>query len=228
MSQPELHPYKEYAAQVGLTLDLLPWEAIDRVVQILHQARMLEKQVFVVGNGGSASTASHMACDLGKNTQVSGVPRFRVMALNDNMASLSAWANDNGYENVFAEQLANFAEPADVLVAISTSGNSPNVLKAVELARHRCVYTIGWTGYGGGKLATMVDLPVIVPNQQIELVEDIHLVLQHMVTKQLRDLAQRLSVRQHELPRNGSHSYDYSQEEMEAADLLATTEQGPY
>lgn len=186
----EIHSFKEYAAQVSLTLELLPWEAIHRMAQVLHQARMSEKQVFIIGNGGSAATASHMACDLGKNTQVPGFPRFRVIALTDNMAFFSAWANDCGYENVFAEQLANFVRPADVVVAISTSGNSPNVLKAVELAGQHGAFTIGWTGYGGGKLAALVNLAVVVPNQEIELVEDVHLMLQHMVTKHLRGLAQ--------------------------------------
>jgi D-sedoheptulose 7-phosphate isomerase len=229
MSQPELYPYQEYAAHVGLTLDSLPWAAIDRMVQILHRARMVERQVFIVGNGGSASTATHMACDLGKNTQAVGVPRFRVLSLNDNMASFSAWANDSGYENVFAEQLANFARPADVLVAISTSGNSPNVLKAVDFALDHCIYTIGWTGYEGGKLAERVDLPIVVPNHEIELVEDIHLVLQHMVTRRLRNLAQQASVH---LGAAGAEALPeeerYPDEPLAAAELLVTTEQGPY
>lgn len=174
--------YQQYAQGIQTTLDSLPWTAIDHMVDTLHRARLTDQQVFVIGNGGSASTASHMACDLGKNTAIPGHPRFRVMALTDNVATFSALANDCGYENVFAEQLSNFVRQQDVLIAISTSGNSENVLRAVQLANAKGATTIGWCGYDGGQLAQIVDIPVVVVSQSIEQIEDIHLILEHMTT----------------------------------------------
>ncbi|MCX6044211.1 MAG: SIS domain-containing protein [Chloroflexi bacterium] len=181
--------YKQYVVDIKQTLDGLPWESIQEIVYLLHQARLSGKQVFVMGNGGSASTASHMACDLNKNTVAPNHPRFRVMALTDSMALFSACANDFSYEDVFAEQLENFVREGDVVVAISASGNSPNVLKAVKLARAHKAITIGWSGYDGGKLAGLVDFPVVVPSQSIEQIEDIHLMLEHMITVALRNKA---------------------------------------
>lgn len=178
--------YIEYAEQVKKTLDWVPWAKVERVVAILYAAWRSNQQVFVMGNGGSAATASHMACDLGKNTTMVGQPRMRVMSLNDNMALFSAYSNDNGYEHVFAEQLLTFVRPDDVIVAISASGNSPNVLNAVKLAKTQGATTIGWSGYEGGALAKLVDLPIVVPNHNIEQIEDIHLMLEHMVTVALR------------------------------------------
>lgn len=181
--------YEQYAAEVKRTLDHLPWPTVDKIVQVLHEARLNRQRVFVVGNGGSASTASHMACDLNKNTAAPNVPRFRVMALTDCMPLFSACANDNGYENVFTEQLANFMQAGDVLVAISASGNSQNVLNAVAFARANQAMTIGWSGYNGGKLADQVDISVVVPNHCIEQIEDIHLMLEHILTTALRQRA---------------------------------------
>jgi D-sedoheptulose 7-phosphate isomerase len=186
----EYNEYKRYVAEIKATLDNLPWEAIRDTVSLLHYARMTDRQVFIMGNGGSAATASHMACDLGKNTVIPGRPRFRVMALTDSMALITAYANDLGYENVFAEQLTNLVRPGDIVVGISTSGNSPNVLRAIELARQAGAITIGWTGYDGGKLAQMVDVPVVVPNHCVEQLEDVHLMLEHMVTAALRQAIQ--------------------------------------
>ena len=121
--------YDQYVTQIKATLDQLPWRQIQEVVDVLHDTWLADRQVFIMGNGGSASTASHMACDLGKNTAMSGTRRLRVMSLNDNMALFSAHANDNSYANVFAEQLSNFICVGDVVIAISASGNSPNVIR---------------------------------------------------------------------------------------------------
>jgi D-sedoheptulose 7-phosphate isomerase len=178
--------FESYVAEMQETLGALPLAALEACVDALHRARVEDRQVFVVGNGGSASTASHMACDLGKNTVMPGLPRFRVMALTDNMATFSALANDVGYDNVFAEQLANFVRREDILVAISTSGNSANVIRAVELANRVGATTIGFSGYDGGKLAAMADIPIVVPNHCVEQIEDIHLILEHMLTVALR------------------------------------------
>ncbi|HMN31306.1 MAG TPA: SIS domain-containing protein [Caldilineaceae bacterium] len=184
-----MNTFTTYVAQFKEVLDKLPMARLKELAEQLHQTRLAGKQVFVIGNGGSASTASHLACDLNKNTVVAGLPRFRVLALTDNMAVFSATGNDLGYDNVFAEQLANFVEPGDMLIAISASGNSPNILKAVGLAQQNSAMTVGWSGFDGGKLAQSVDLSIVVPSHQIEQVEDIHLMLAHMVTTAVRQTA---------------------------------------
>ena len=182
--------YRTYVGNLKRTLDALPLELIEATVEQIHLARVNQRQVFIMGNGGSAATASHFACDLGKNTVMAGFPRLRVQSLNDNMAFFSACANDYGYDTVFAEQLTNFIQPEDVVLAISASGNSANVLKAVQVARAGGAFTIGWSGYQGGKLAKMVDLPIVIPSDSIEQIEDIHLMMAHMVTVSMRKAAQ--------------------------------------
>jgi D-sedoheptulose 7-phosphate isomerase len=143
-----------------------------------------------MGNGGSAATASHFVCDLAKNTRTSGCQDFRVIGLADNMAILSAYANDEGYENVFAMQLKNLVRPEDVVIAISSSGNSPNVLRAVELANEIGATTIGFTGHGGGQLGSIAKIEVRVPNQFADQIEDVHLILAHLISRRLRELAE--------------------------------------
>ncbi len=182
--------YRTYVGNLKRTLDALPLELIEATVEQIHLARVNQRQVFIMGNGGSAATASHFACDLGKNTVMAGFPRLRVQSLNDNMAFFSACANDYGYDTVFAEQLTNFIQPEDVVLAISASGYSANVLKAVQVARAGGAFTIGWSGYQGGKLAKMVDLPIVIPSDSIEQIEDIHLMMAHMVTVSVRKAAQ--------------------------------------
>lgn len=180
----------QYIVDLKDTLDLLPLERIDKAIHILHEARLHGRQVFIMGNGGSASTASHFVCDLGKNTRHASWPPFKVIGLADNMASFSAYANDEGYASVFAQQLAPFVQPDDVVIGISTSGNSPNVLAAIELANEAGALTIGFTGFEGGQLSPMVDLDLHVPSQCIEQVEDIHLMLEHLIVSVLRQLTQ--------------------------------------
>lgn len=184
----------DYLSELKQTIEKLPLEQIDQVITILHAARMRGRQIFIMGNGGSASTASHFVCDLGKNTRQPGWPNFKVIGMADNMAIFSAYANDEGYESVFANQLDSLLMPEDVVVAISTSGNSPNVLKAVELARQRGATVIGFTGFDGGRLASMVDVNVHVPSDCIEQVEDIHLMLEHLITKILREEVKQVTV----------------------------------
>lgn len=182
-----------YIEELKHTLADLPEDRIEQVVQILHEARLNNQQVFIMGNGGSASTASHFVCDLGKNTRVQGVPNFRVMSLTDNMALFSALANDEGYDKAFMQQLASHIQPGDVVIGISTSGNSPNVVNAIELANSTPAKTIGFTGFESGKLGGMVDVDLHVPSHLIEHVEDIHLVLEHLICKELRDKAMEIS-----------------------------------
>jgi D-sedoheptulose 7-phosphate isomerase len=182
---------QHYLAGVQQTLDLLPQDSIRAAIETLHAARLAKRTVFIMGNGGSASTASHFVCDLAKNTRAPGQPDFRVLGLADNMAIFSAYGNDEGYHNVFARQLATFVEAGDVVIAISTSGNSPNVLEAVGVAREAGAYTIGLTGFDGGTLASLVDLELHVPSSRIEQVEDIHLILEHLICSILREMAEQ-------------------------------------
>lgn len=178
---------RSYIATLRETLDRLPVDRIAQVVDALQNARLNGRQVFIMGNGGSASTASHFVCDLAKNTRIPDLPHFRVIGLTDNMAIFSAYANDEGYENVFAAQLANLIEADDVVIAISASGNSVNVIKAVEEARSRNALTIGFTGFDGGRLASLVEIQLHVESHIIEHVEDIHLMLEHMIVKTIKD-----------------------------------------
>ena len=180
---------ESYITTLTGTVNQLPVDHIARVVKVLQTARANGKQVFIMGNGGSASTASHFVCDLAKNTRHDSLPHFRVIGLTDNMAIFSAYANDEGYENVFAAQLANLVEAEDVVIAISASGNSANVVKAIQEAKSYNAVTVGFTGFTGGKLASLVDIQVHVDSYVIEHVEDIHLMLEHMIVKAIKDMA---------------------------------------
>jgi D-sedoheptulose 7-phosphate isomerase len=184
-----------YVSQLRETLSQLPWEAIRDTLGVLHYARMNDAQVFIMGNGGSAATASHFACDLGKGTLLPGNPRFRVIALTDNVPTFSAYANDCGYEQVFREQLASLVRKGDVVIGISGSGNSANVLNAIEFARDNLAITIGFVGFDGGKLKGMVDICAHVPNHCMEQVEDIHLMLAHLICTCLRQTLDRDQIR---------------------------------
>jgi len=176
-----------YITDLQRTLDLLPKNLIAQVIDILHDARMTGKQIFIMGNGGSASTASHFVCDLAKNTRKDSLPHYRVIGLTDNMAIFSAYANDEGYENVFARQLANLINPKDIVIGISASGNSPNVLNAIAEAKKSDAITIAFTGFDGGQLGLMVDINIHVNSNCIEHVEDIHLVLEHIIVKTIKE-----------------------------------------
>jgi D-sedoheptulose 7-phosphate isomerase len=174
----------------GTLHNLSPYE-IARSIEILTRARAEGRRIFVMGNGGSAAMASHFACDLGKGTVQQGKPRFKVMSLNDNVPLLTAYANDFGYEMVFAEPLASLAEPGDVAMAISSSGNSANVLRAMDVARERGLTTIGITGFDGGQLKGKVDVCVTVPaNPQhpdgMQVVEDGQWVVLHAIFVAIR------------------------------------------
>ena len=173
-----------YVAALEVLLDRVDLDAIERVVQRLRRVRDAGGTVFIAGNGGSAATASHWANDLGKATKRSGRAPMRVMCLSDNVSWLTALANDEGYERAYAGQLENFAGPDDVLIAISASGNSPNLVAAVDVARDSGGTTIGFLGFDGGVLKDMVDEHVWIasPPGSYELVEDGHSVLCHIVT----------------------------------------------
>jgi D-sedoheptulose 7-phosphate isomerase len=162
-------------------------DKIDNTVRLLMNARENNKQIFVMGNGGSGATASHLMCDLGKMTICEDSPRFRVIALTDNIPLMLAWANDSSYEDIFVEQLKNLMNPGDLVIGISGSGNSPNVLRAIEYANEHDGITIGWTGFDGGKLSTTAQNSIVVPSYNMQRIEDVHMVLTHLVSSMIRD-----------------------------------------
>lgn len=183
------NPVDTYILELQNTLMQLPTARIQEAIDLLVEARTERRQVFIMGNGGSASTASHFVCDLAKNTRNPELPNFRVIGLTDNMAIFSALANDEGYENVFAQQLASFVEADDIVIGISASGNSANVLNAIELGNKVGARTIGMTGFDGGQLRKMVDIDIHIPSDCIEHVEDIHLMLEHLICKAIKEMA---------------------------------------
>jgi D-sedoheptulose 7-phosphate isomerase len=175
----------------------LPHEEIDQVINELMQAYEHGKNIFMFGNGGSASLASHFACDLGKGTVISenGQKRFRVLALTDNIPLMTAWANDSCYDQIFAEQLRNFVASGDVVLAISGSGNSPNVLRGLEVARSHGARTIGLTGFEGGKMKSLCNICVVLRSDNMQVIEDFHLSMTHAIFSVIRlRVSERLDV----------------------------------
>ncbi len=187
----ETHSTEAYLQQLSELIQQLPYPAIDGIVRALLQAFAEQRTVFVFGNGGSAASASHMMCDMNKGAAETGQGRrLKVMALTDNVPLLTAWANDSSYERVFSEQLSNFVGSRDVALAISASGNSPNVLLALRTARENGAVTLGVTGYQGGKMKPLCDICAVVPSDNIQMIEDMHHAILHsiftMVRKRLR------------------------------------------
>ena len=172
---------QNYISHLQGVLERLTLADVKASIDTIMEAYYAEKQIFVIGNGGSASTASHIACDLGKGTSVPGKPRFRVISLTDNVATMTAWSNDVSYEDVFIEQLKNLVNPEDVVIGISASGNSENVIRAMRYACEIGCKTVGWSGFGGGKLAEICDVNVVVDSNLYGPVEDVHLILNHIL-----------------------------------------------
>jgi D-sedoheptulose 7-phosphate isomerase len=168
-----------YFSHLSRTVDKLPFSTIDQIAGILLEAYDAGSMIYLFGNGGSAALASHFACDLGKGTANGNGKRFHVLALTDNVPLMTAWANDSKYEDIFAEQLCNFVRRDDIAFAISGSGNSPNVLRALQLARQAGAITVGLTGFRGGKMKDLCDYCMIVPSDNMQIIEDLHLCVAH-------------------------------------------------
>jgi D-sedoheptulose 7-phosphate isomerase len=170
-----------YLSALKKALDALNEDGIEAASEALWKAHEDGKTIFVCGNGGSAATASHMVNDFSKLTITEGKSRVKAISLTDNTPLLTAWSNDSKYEDCFVEQLKNFFVPGDVVVAISSSGNSPNVLRTVEYANQNGGVTVGLSGFQGGKLSQLARLNVIVPSNSVQIVEDIHMILSHLM-----------------------------------------------
>jgi len=175
-----------YFDDVVRTIGKMPLRTIDQVVEVLMQAYESSRKIYLFGNGGSAALASHFACDLGKGAANGSGKRFQVLAFTDNVPLMTAWANDARYEDIFAEQLINFVCPEDIAFAISGSGKSPNVLKALKVAREAGAYTVGLTGFQGGDMKDLCDLCLIIPSDNMQIIEDLHLSVTHAVFTALR------------------------------------------
>lgn len=176
----------EYFTEMGQMLMSISRLEIQKVFSLLENAYYSGHRVFIMGNGGSAATASHFALDLAKNTITPNVPRLKAISLTDHVPLITAWSNDTAYEHIFAEQLANMIEPGDVVIGISTSGNSLNVINALLLAKQSQAYTVGLLGATGGKIKDIVDAYILAPGQNIEQEEDAHMILAHVITRHMR------------------------------------------
>jgi len=181
---------KKYLERTRKNLDSIEddlAERIDGLVEILLKARDEGRTIYIMGNGGSASTASHFASDLSVGATVEGLPRFRAIALTDNIPNMLAWANDINYEEIFSEQLKNLMNPEDIVVGISGSGNSANVINAIEYANQNGGITIGLSGFDGGKLMKYCQESIHVPSFYMQRVEDFHLLVEHLLTSLIRE-----------------------------------------
>ena len=170
--------YREHLIETVKGLDL---EKVDQAITWFKEARAADRNIFTCGNGGSASTASHFVCDILKGASYNRKARFRIMALTDSLATLTAYSNDVGYECVFVEQLKNLAQPGDIVLAISGSGNSPNVLRAVEYANSMGCRTIALTGRDGGMLGPLAQLNIQASVPHMGRIEDAHMIVCHMI-----------------------------------------------
>ncbi|MDP7355054.1 MAG: SIS domain-containing protein [Desulfobacterales bacterium] len=176
-------PYaaKQYLTELKEVLDNFNLGQFEKIVNLVLNAYEDKKQIFTMGNGGSASTASHFACDLNKGCCTNLEKKIKMICLNDNIPTLLAFANDVSYDVVFVEQLKNFLNPGDLVIGISVSGNSENVIKAIHHAKQNNGHTIGFSGFSGGKLARMVDVSFVAKVDDMQKIEDIHMILVHMI-----------------------------------------------
>ena len=172
---------RHYLDGLRALLDRFDIETFEAITNILIDSYHSEKSIFIMGNGGSASTASHFAADVNKGCCLDLEKKFKVICLNDNIPTMLALANDLAYEAVFIEQLKNFFKSEDVVIGISGSGNSENVIKAVSYAKENGGRTIGFTGFAGGKLSRIVDIAFIAKVDDMQKIEDLHMIIVHMI-----------------------------------------------
>jgi D-sedoheptulose 7-phosphate isomerase len=177
-----------YFTELEQMLHAISQAQVHQILSLLEDAYHQGHRIFIMGNGGSAATASHFALDLAKNTIVPQAPRLKAISLTDHVPLITAWSNDTAYEHIFEEQLANMIEPGDVVIGISASGNSLNVINALNVAKKSRAATIGLLGAKGGQIKQMVDAYVLAPGQNIEQEEDAHLILAHLITRHMREV----------------------------------------
>lgn len=172
-----------YFDRLKVTIDKISKSDLSDLMNVLVDAKESEKQIFIMGNGGSSATASHYVCDFNKGISMNQDKKFKFICLNDNIPSLMAYANDLSFEDIFVEQLKSFYQKGDIVIGISGSGNSMNVLKAIDYANENGGVTVGLTGYSGGKLIEMARHNVHIPIDDMQIAEDLHMVLDHCMMK---------------------------------------------
>lgn len=181
-----------YFSKLKKGLDSLNRETIKKIIKVLFDAYREDNQIFIFGNGGSASTASHFACDIGKGTVVRNYERnfkrFKVISLSDNIALITAYGNDLSFDDIFSQQLNNLLKKDDVVIALTGSGNSTNIIKAVKTAKELGAKTIGFLGFDGGKVKDLVDYPLVFKDDHYGRIEDSHLILEHLISSILCDM----------------------------------------
>jgi D-sedoheptulose 7-phosphate isomerase len=175
----------QYFHRVSQVLDNIPQQPIQDIIDAFRRARAEKQRIFIFGNGGSSATASHMVNDIIKSTVGGDLPRYKIICLSDNVATMTAYANDVSYDVVFAEPLAALAEPGDLAIAISGSGNSPNVLNAMRVAAEIGLVRIGLTGRDGGQLKHLCEICLIIPSDSMQIIEDAHLATLHAIFLEL-------------------------------------------
>jgi len=175
--------FRDYAKRLAVVLENIDYDSIDEIIKALEKTIESSSKVYVVGNGGSAATASHMANDLGSGLRRRGIINLDITSLTDNLSVITAISNDIGYENIFYMQLEGLLKKDDLLIAISCSGNSPNILKVTKYAKDIGTKVIGMTGFGGGELKELSDIAfhIDTPRGEYGIVEDAHMILDHMV-----------------------------------------------
>jgi D-sedoheptulose 7-phosphate isomerase len=178
---------QRYLDNISKLTNSIQIKNLEKAIKLITKAYTNHKQIILIGNGGSASTASHITCDLSKSTIKPDHPRLKVFCLSDNIPLITAWSNDTHYDNIFSEQLLNIINKGDVVIAFSGSGNSPNVIKAIDTANKAGGITIGLSGFKGGKLSTMVACSIIVNSNNMQQIEDIHLIIGHIIFSFIRD-----------------------------------------
>jgi len=176
-----------HLTELGSVLEKIDAEKLAQMTQKLQATMTAGKMIYIFGNGGCSALASHFCADLGKMMKLERNENYRILSLNDNIPSLTAWANDTGYENIFWRQLELFMRPGDLVFALSGSGNSKNVIEAVKYAREQGNPVVSFSGFGGGQLATLSDLSYVVPSQNMQIVEDAFGILLHGIFVGLRD-----------------------------------------
>lgn len=177
----------EYKRRLVTALETVDLDRVEDLIEVFRKAREEDRQIFVFGNGGSAATANHFACDVVKGASYGKEKRFKIMSLGEQIPTMTAYSNDVGYESVFVEPLKNFVRPGDVVMGISGSGNSENVMRAIRFARSIGCYTVGLSGLTGGQLRPGVDLSIHVSDDHMGRVEDAHHFICHMVCYSFMD-----------------------------------------
>jgi D-sedoheptulose 7-phosphate isomerase len=173
----------DYFTRLKNTIDALSVESINELMRVLDKARDEERTIFIMGNGGSAATASHFVCDFNKGMSKEGRNNFKLICLNDNIPTMMAYANDLSWDDIFVGPMKNYFKPGDLVIGISGSGNSMNVVKAIDWANQNGGVTIALTGFDGGKMKTMAKHSVHVPINDMQITEDLHMVLDHCMMK---------------------------------------------